>query len=97
SGEWLRLKEDVDAGRVTISAAGTPVAISLENGSRYAHDGTLQFEDVTVDPTTGSFLLRAIVPNPNAILRPGMFVKALLNEGVQKDGLLVPQQGVART
>ncbi len=96
SSEWLHLRQNIDAGRVTTVSSGAPVAISLENGIRYEHDGVLQFEDVTVDPTTGSFLLRAIVPNPKSVLRPGMYVKALLVEGVQKQGVLAPQQGIMR-
>ena len=96
SSEWLQLKEAIDAGRLESGGAGTPVSISLENGSKYAQAGKLQFADVTVDPTTGSFLLRALVPNPKNTLMPGMYVKALLNEGVRKDAVLAPQQGITR-
>jgi membrane fusion protein (multidrug efflux system) len=96
SSEWLRLQEDMDAGRLHAGGAGTRVAILLEDGTRYAKDGRLLFSDVTVDPGTGSFILRAVVPNPSARLLPGMYVRAVLDEGDLSDGLLVPQQGITR-
>jgi membrane fusion protein (multidrug efflux system) len=75
---------------------GTPVKILLEDGSRYPHDGELQFADVSVDPTTGSFALRVIVPNPEHTLLPGMYVRAVLDKGSNPQALLVPQAGIAR-
>ena len=96
SSEWLRLKQEIDAGRLKAGGPGTGVAILLEDGRRYEHDGRLQFSEVTVDPGTGSFALRAVVPNPGNTLLPGMYVKAILNEGTRSSGLLVPQPGVAR-
>jgi membrane fusion protein (multidrug efflux system) len=68
----------------------------LENGSSYAALGTLQFSDVTVDPTTGNFLLRVIVANPSQLLMPGMYVRAIIGEGVRPEGLLAPQRGITR-
>ncbi len=59
-------------------------------------EGTLQFRDVTVDPATGSFTLRIVVPNPNHLLLPGMFVRAVVQEGIATQAILVPQQGVSR-
>lgn len=96
SSEWLQLKQDIDAGRVQAGAAGAPTKIVLENGTTYATDGKLQFSDVTVDPTTGNFLLRVIVANPNQVLMPGMYVRAVVGEGVMPQGLLAPQRGVTR-
>jgi membrane fusion protein (multidrug efflux system) len=96
SSEWLQLRQDVDSGRVEANGAGTQAKIVLENGTDYGHEGRLQFADITVDPTTGEFLLRAIVPNPDHILMPGMYVRAVLSEGVMPKGLLAPQQGIAR-
>ncbi|HEY1726002.1 MAG TPA: efflux RND transporter periplasmic adaptor subunit [Steroidobacteraceae bacterium] len=96
SGEWLQLKQEIDAGRVQAGAAGAPTKISLENGTTYAEEGKLQFTDVTVDPTTGNFLLRVIVPNPNQVLMPGMYVRAVVGEGTMPEGLLAPQRGVTR-
>ena len=58
--------------------------------------GKLQFADVTVDPTTGNFLLRVLVPNPNMLLMPGMYVRAVVTEGLLPHGVLAPQQGVTR-
>lgn len=94
SSEWLKLKQDIDSGRLESGGSGTPVKVSLENGVEYAQEGKLQFADVTVDPQTGSFMLRVIVPNPAFTLMPGMYVKALLREGTLKQAILAPQRGV---
>jgi membrane fusion protein (multidrug efflux system) len=72
------------------------VGLVLEDGMAYPLEGTLQFRDVTVDPTTGSVILRAVFPNPEGILLPGMFVRAVVKEGVSEQAILVPQQGVSR-
>jgi len=96
SGEWLQLKQEIEAGRVQAGAAGAPTKIVLENGVIYAAEAKLQFADVTVDPTTGNFLLRAIVANPDHVLMPGMYVRAIVGEGVLPQGLLAPQRGVTR-
>ena len=69
----------------------------MENGQPYPLKGTLQFSDVTVDESTGSITLRAIFPNPQHLLLPGMFVRARINEGTQPNAMLIPQQGVTRT
>jgi len=78
------------------SANRARVRLLLEDGTPYPLEGTLQFQDVTVDPTTGSFVVRAIFPNPKRLLLPGMFVRAVVEEGVNERALLVPQQGVSR-
>jgi membrane fusion protein, multidrug efflux system len=96
SSEWLTLKQDIEAGRVQSDRSGAPAQILLENGNPYAHAGKFQFSDVTVDPTTGNLLLRAIVPNPELMLLPGMYVRAVLNEGLLTHGLLAPQVGITR-
>ena len=96
SGEWLALKQDIVAGRLKAGGAGTPAKILLENGSDYGAEGTLQFEDVTIDETTGSLLLRILVPNPTRTLLPGMYVKAIISQGVRADALLAPQIGLTR-
>ena len=72
------------------------VQLIMEDGTAYPLAGTLQFRDVTVDPTTGSVILRAIFPNPNGVLLPGMFVRAVVQEGVNKQAILIPQQAVSR-
>lgn len=94
SAEWLRLRHAIDAGRLTAGGAGTRVTIVFEDGTKYPREGRLQFADVTVDPSTGSFVLRALVPNPDSRLLPGMFVTAVIDEGTLNDAILAPQQGI---
>jgi membrane fusion protein (multidrug efflux system) len=78
------------------NAAGkTQVSLRLEDGSDYAHTGTLEFSEVTVDTGTGSVTLRALMPNPDRLLLPGMFVRELIQEGVRQDTVLAPQQGIS--
>jgi membrane fusion protein (multidrug efflux system) len=95
SAELLELRKAVAAGKLT-GAAHVPVTILLEDGTRYAHDGRLAFSDVTVDPATGSYLLRVVVSNPDHLLLPGMYVRAVVSNGVRREGILVPQQAVQR-
>ncbi len=95
SAELLELRKAIAAGQLE-AGQDLPVAIYLEDGSRHAHDGRLEFADVTVQPTTGSFLLRIVVPNPDHLLLPGMYVNAEVGSGVRPDALLVPQQAVSR-
>jgi membrane fusion protein (multidrug efflux system) len=84
-------------GRLESGGAGAKqVGIVLEDGTRYSRKGMLQFQDVTVDPTTGSVNLRIVVPNPQGILLPGMFVRAVIKEGVNRNAILIPQQAVSR-
>jgi membrane fusion protein (multidrug efflux system) len=95
SAELLQLRKAIDDGRLE-SGSDLPVAIVLEDGTRYSRDGRLEFTDVTVERTTGSFLLRIIVPNPEHLLLPGMYLKAIVGTGVRPNAVLVPQQGVMR-
>jgi membrane fusion protein, multidrug efflux system len=95
SAEWLALRRELAAGRLE-GTQDMPVAIVLEDGTPYAQSGRLAFSEVSVDPTTGSFALRVVVPNPDHILLPGMYVRAIVGTGTRQAGLLVPQQGVAR-
>ena len=94
SGEWLRLQQELSAGGQ--GSGKRDVQIVMEDGSAYPLPGELQFSDVTVEPGTGSFLLRVLVPNPNNLLLPGMYVRATINEGVLKEALLAPQRGITR-
>jgi membrane fusion protein (multidrug efflux system) len=97
SASLLRLQESFAKGALKRDSANRArVKLILEDNTAYPLEGTLQFQDVTVDPTTGSFILRAIFPNPKRVLLPGMFVRAVLEEGVNEKALLVPQQGVSR-
>jgi membrane fusion protein (multidrug efflux system) len=95
SEELLRLRKEVAAGTLERKEE-TPVQILMEDGSPYAHEGKLTFSDVTVDPSTGSFSLRVLLPNPEQMLLPGMYVRARIGSGVRQSGLLVPQQGITR-
>jgi len=95
--ELLRLKHRLEDGRLNNDDANqNKVQLILEDGTRYPLEGTLQFRDVSVDPTTGSVILRAIFPNPNGVLLPGMFVRAVVKEGVSDKAILIPQQAVSR-
>jgi len=92
----LRLKREAAAGLLTRNEAGkAQVRVRLEDGTEYPHAGTLEFSEVTVDQGTGSVTLRALVPNPERVLLPGMFVREEINEGVRQDSVLAPQQGVS--
>lgn len=96
STTWLRLKQEMDAGQLDTAADGAAkVTLTLEDGSTYSLPGKLQFAEVNVDQTTGTVLVRALFPNPQHLLLPGMYVHAELEEGVNKDGILVPQQAVS--
>ena len=92
----LRLKSHLKDGRLQQGADQNKVKLIQEDGIPYSLDGILQFSDVTVDPTTGSVILRALFPNPDGILLPGMFVQTIINEGINEQAILVPQQGVSR-
>lgn len=95
SAELLQLRREMAEGRLQ-GASELPVEIVLEDGSTFAHKGTLEFSEVSVDPSTGSYGLRVRVENPEHVLMPGMFVRAVVGSGVRPDGLLVPMQGIAR-
>jgi len=97
SAELLRLQRQMAAGQISPDGKnGRQVRILLEDGTAYPLAGLLQFRDITVDPTTGSVTVRIIVPNPEHLLLPGMFVRAVVQEGIAPQAILVPQQGVSR-
>ncbi len=96
SSEVLTLKLAVQHGDVNAEPADAVATLTLDNGAQYKLPGRLQFGEVTVDPSTGAVTLRAIFPNPNGILLPGMFVRATVLEGVERKAILAPQQGVSR-
>jgi membrane fusion protein (multidrug efflux system) len=97
SANLLQLKRNLAAGRIK---GGSPdqarVKLLLEDGISYPLEGTLKFSDVTVDPSTGSFILRVVFPNPKHMLLPGMYARVLVQEGVAEQAILAPQQGVSR-
>jgi len=97
TAELLRLRRRLAEGNLDHQADGhEKVTLTLEDGTRYPLEGTLQFRDVTVEPTTGSVTLRAVFPNPDGLLLPGMFVRATVIEGVNRQAILVSQQAVSR-
>jgi membrane fusion protein, multidrug efflux system len=97
SATLLRLQQSMASGALKRDSANrAKVKLILEDGTPYPLEGALQFQDVTVDPTTGSTILRIVFPNPKRILLPGMFARAVLEEGVSEQAILVPQQGVSR-
>ncbi len=97
SNDFMRLKQSVEQGSLHKDSTSSTVELVMENGQSYPLKGSLQFSDVTVDESTGSITLRAVFPNPQHTLLPGMFVRARIDEGVQPNAILVPQQGVTRT
>jgi len=99
ASEALALRRDVESGKLQGAGQGAAqarVKLVTDDGREYAQPGTLQFTDVSVDPGTGSILLRVLFPNPRGELLPGMFVRARLEQAVDPQGLLVPQVGVTR-
>jgi membrane fusion protein, multidrug efflux system len=97
TNELLRLKRHLENGRLNQDGPNqNKVLLMLEDGTAYSLEGTLQFRDVTVEPTTGSVILRILFPNPDGILLPGMFVRARVREGINDRAILIPQQSVTR-
>ncbi|BET40617.1 multidrug efflux RND transporter periplasmic adaptor subunit AcrA [Atlantibacter hermannii] len=97
SNDFLRLKQELASGKLKQENGKAKVQLVTSDGIKFDQEGTLEFSDVSVDQTTGSITLRALFPNPNHTLLPGMFVRARLEEGVNPNAILVPQQGVTRT
>jgi membrane fusion protein (multidrug efflux system) len=97
SADILRLTRAVDSGQVARAGSNArKVKLLLEDGTPYPIEGTLQFRDVSVEPTTGSVILRMVFPNPHRTLLPGMYVRAIVEEGVDEHAILAPQQGITR-
>lgn len=97
SDDYLRLKQEIASGAVDKEQGKVAVSLVTAENKDYTHKGYLEFSDVTVDETTGSITMRAVFPNPQESLLPGMFVRARVDEGVRPDAILVPQEGVIRT
>ncbi|HWD31960.1 efflux RND transporter periplasmic adaptor subunit [Pseudomonas caricapapayae] len=97
SAELLKLRRELESGQLQkVGDNAAKVTLTLEDGSTYRQEGRLEFSEVSVDPTTGSVTLRAVFPNPEHNLLPGMFVHARLKAGVNAEAILAPQQGVTR-
>jgi len=95
--ELLRLRRRLEDNRLNQNGTNQKkVKLILEDGTAYPLEGTLQFRDVTVDPTTGSVVLRVVFPNSEGVLLPGMFVRAVVKEGKNEQAILIPQQAVSR-
>ena len=98
SAEMLRLKQNLASGMMKNNGTTEArVKLLLEDGSAYPSPGILKFSEVSVDQSTGSITLRAVFPNPKQLLLPGMFVRAILEEGVNENAIIIPQRGVTRT
>ncbi|MBN1394659.1 MAG: efflux RND transporter periplasmic adaptor subunit [Pirellulales bacterium] len=95
TAELIRLRRNLAHGRLKDNGTDR-VKIVLEDSTVYSQEGSLKFRDVTVDPTTGSVILRVVVPNPDMILLPHMFIRAVIDEGVNDKAILIPQQAVFR-
>jgi membrane fusion protein (multidrug efflux system) len=94
----VRLKRELAAGQIRrVDGNVASAKLLLEDGTAYETAGTLQFSEVTVDQGTGSVTLRAIFPNPQGFLLPGMFVRATIEEGVREGAVLAPQQGITHS
>ncbi len=97
TAELLKLQSRMNEGRLSSDRAGqNKVAIIREDGVQHPQEGILEFRDITVDQSTGSVILRVVVPNPDAVLLPGMFVRALIKEGVAENAVLLIQSAVSR-
>jgi membrane fusion protein (multidrug efflux system) len=97
TSEMLRLQRLLSEGRLNRDGTNVnQVQLILADGTKYPLEGTLQFRDISVDPTTASVILRMVFPNPNGVLLPGMFVRAVVKEGVNDQAILIPQQAVSR-
>jgi membrane fusion protein (multidrug efflux system) len=97
NADLLRLRANLESGRLQRGGAQQrKVKLILEDGMAYPLEGTLQFRDVSVEPSTGAVTLRIAFPNPKEVLLPGMYVRAVVEEGVRDQAILVPQQAVGR-
>jgi membrane fusion protein (multidrug efflux system) len=97
ASELLALRRAAEKGQIDRnSPLSAEVSLTLEDGTSYPLKGRLEFTDVTVDPTTGAVQLRALFPNPDGVLLPGLYVRATINEGIDQHGILVPQLAVGR-
>ena len=93
----LRLRRQTQEGELDPNTnQQKKVRLFLDDGTEYPLKGNLQFRDITVDPTTGSVILRIVFPNPKGVLLPGMFVRAVIQEGLHKNAMMIPQQAVSR-
>ncbi|UZE49925.1 efflux RND transporter periplasmic adaptor subunit [Rhodopseudomonas sp. P2A-2r] len=96
STNLLNWRRAVSEGRIKVAGTDVSVKLKLDNGTIYNHDGKLEFVESNVSETTGTFTLRAVFPNPDRLLLPGMYVRAIVEQGIAQDSFAVPQRGVTR-
>ncbi len=96
STELLRLRMASQSGRLQRAGTARVVRLTLEDGTPYAHEGRLELAEVTVDPSSGSVTLRAVFPNPEGLLLPGMYVRTVIDEGIDSQAIRLPQEVVSR-
>lgn len=96
STNLLNLRQAIDAGRIKVAGSNIAVKLKLENGTIYPLTDKLEFSEANVSTTTGTFTVRAEFPNPQRLLLPGMYVRAIVEEGVAPNSFLVPQRAIAR-
>lgn len=96
STNLLRFREAVDSGRLKFTGPNVAVKLKLDTGTEYAQSGKLEFAEANIDETTGTFTVRAEFPNPERLLLPGMFVRAVIQEGIAPNSFLLPQRAVGR-
>jgi membrane fusion protein (multidrug efflux system) len=96
STNLLNLRQAIDEGRIKLSGPNVKVRLKLENGTIYPLAGKLEFAEANVNTTTGTFTVRATFPNPKRLLLPGVYVRAIVEEGVAPNSFLVPQRAVTR-
>jgi membrane fusion protein (multidrug efflux system) len=97
STNLLKFREALKEGRMKITGGQVNVKLKLETGATYGATGRMEFAEANVDQTTGTFALRAVFPNPDHLLMPGMYVRATVEEGIAENSFLIPQRAVART
>ncbi|WP_319581629.1 efflux RND transporter periplasmic adaptor subunit [uncultured Pseudodesulfovibrio sp.] len=97
STTMLNLRQAITSGEISVEGKTMKVKLKLENGTIYPYEGTVEFAGAKVDESTGTYTLRAEFPNPDRLLLPGMYVRALIQDGVYQNGFLVPQLAVGRT
>lgn len=96
STNLLKFRSAVAGGRLKLTGPNVAVKLKLDTGTEYAQSGKLEFAEANIDATTGTFTVRAEFPNPDRLLLPGMFVRAVIQEGVAENSFLLPQRAVTR-
>ncbi|NHT78431.1 efflux RND transporter periplasmic adaptor subunit [Rhizobiaceae bacterium CRRU44] len=96
SANLLKLRRAIEDGRLKTTGANVSVKLKLEDGSDYDRTGRIEFLDAAVEETTGSVTVRAEFPNPKQLLLPGVYVRAVIQEGIRQNSYLVPQRAVSR-